>query len=159
MNTSYDTLIQTYAAINGIDPAWAKAIIATESNFDPFALRYESSYNFLYQTEKCAKAAKVSLSTEIATQKISWGLAQVMGALAREQGFTGGMAELTDPELNIRHLFIRLRHLKSGLATLSPDVIFAGYNGGPGMMRKIHGVFQNQKYVDTVNLNLNKLLT
>lgn len=155
--TAYDSFIEKYSEHFNINANWARAIIMTESGGNPYTLRYESSYNYLYETEKCAKLAKVTLATEIATQRISWGLAQVMGALAREQGYTGSLAQLTDPDLNISHLFIRLDYLNR-LAHGNKDSIFAGYNGGPGSLRKVNNLYLNQKYVDTVNSFLEKLV-
>lgn len=132
-----------------IDPSWGKAIVTAESQWNPYAVRYESSYSYLFEPMEYAKSGLISLSTEIATQKMSWGLGQVMGALAREQGHTGVMAELVDPELNLKHMCIRLAELKN--RSNDAEHVFAGYNGGPGAMRKLEtGRFSNQKYVDRV---------
>lgn len=146
-------LIEKYASIYQIDIEWIQAIILTESSGDTYAMRYEGSYPYLFNAEACAKKANVSLATEIATQKISWGLGQVMGALAREQGHTRAMGELLIPDVNIKHMCIRLQTLKrrSEIA----DDVFAGYNGGPGAMRLIaEHKYANQHYVDKVNKNL-----
>jgi soluble lytic murein transglycosylase-like protein len=139
-----------------LDWTWMSAIVSTESGWNPYAMRYEPSYAWFYKTEECAKLAKVTLATEIATQKMSWGLAQIMGALAREQGHHGALSELTIPEINIDQLALRLKYLR-GLTSES-DAVFAAYNGGPGALKKIDGAYVNQKYVDTVNSFREKLL-
>lgn len=139
-----------------VDPRWIKAIITQESQWKMFAVRYESGYPYLFHTEDFASGL-ISLATEVNTQKTSWGLGQIMGALAREQGHKGLMAELLIPEINIKHMAIRLAELKRR----SPDPlhIFAGYNGGIGAMRKqASGLFTNQKYVTSVQGYMSKLV-
>jgi hypothetical protein len=93
----------------GINPAWVRAIITQESSWNPCAIRYESSYQWLFEVEKCANLAQVTLATELVTQKMSWGLGQIMGALAREQGLAGQIPLLLTPEINIKHMCKRLK--------------------------------------------------
>ncbi|WP_148208424.1 transglycosylase SLT domain-containing protein [Solidesulfovibrio magneticus] len=66
-------------------------------------------------------------------QQASWGLMQMMGAVARERGFDGAfLNELHDPKLNID---IGCRHLagyaKRYLASLGWEGVLRAYNGGP----------------------------
>lgn len=158
MISVWENLIQKYAQKFNIDQNWVKAIISTESDWNQYALRYESSYQYVFEIEKCAKRARVTLATELATQRISWGLGQIMGSLAREQGHTTSLSELCDPETNIVHLCTRLSYLKLHAGGIESS-IFAGYNGGLGALRKVNNLYLNQKYVDTVNSHLDKLLT
>lgn len=65
-------------------------------------------------------------------QQASWGLMQVMGAVAREQGFRGPyLSELCDPGVNIDHgcrkLWSQLRWAKGDY-----EQALAAYNGGRG---------------------------
>lgn len=148
--------IEKMASLYQVDPRWIKAIITQESQWHPFAVRYESGYTYLFQPERFVSGLN-SIATEVNTQKMSFGLGQVMGALAREQGHRGLMCELLVPEVNIRHMAIRLLALKRKVN--EPEYIFAGYNGGYGAMRKqASGQFKNQAYVTAVQKYMNQLL-
>lgn len=147
-----NTLISHYGILFTIPTVWMKAIITQESQWNPFAIRYEPNYRYLYQTESFAKIPLNNLSTEMMTQRMSWGLAQIMGGLAREQGHQGLMGELLDPETNLKHLCIRIRDLRKISAL--PDDIFAMYNGGPAAIHKSGGKYSNQVYVDAIHSHL-----
>lgn len=149
LKTQVDFILSQLCSTYRVEPTWVKAIIEVESAWNPYAIRYEPQYPYHFETSKCAKRARVTLATELATQRMSWGLGQVMGALAREQGHQGSMAELTQPELNLKHMCIRLKDLNQRAA--SPAEVFAAYNGGPGAMKRLEsGLFLNQTYVDKV---------
>lgn len=151
----YQVIIQKVADTHGINPDWLNAIIQTESGWDIWASRFESGYQWLYKPEAHAKLCRITVQTEIAAQKTSYGLGQIMGALAREQGHIEALGKLFLPEINIEHIGIRLKWLKRRPeAAGSSDAIFAGYNGGPGSMKRIGGVYPNQVYVDKINLAL-----
>jgi hypothetical protein len=84
-------------------------------------------------------------------QQASWGLMQVMGAVARECGFHGNyLSQLLDPEegteFGCRHLAIlKGRYIQ----VYGWDGVIAAYNAGSP--RIVHaGGFENQQYVDRV---------
>lgn len=154
-DSQLEAIIQKTCKTYQVDPNWLKAIVSTESSWNQYAIRYETSYQFLYQPERFAKLACVTLATEIATQKMSWGLGQLMGGLAREQGHTGMLSELIKPEVNIKHMCIRIDHLKK--ISQEPQDVFSMYNGGPGAIHKSNGVYLNQAYVERVMGYLGKL--
>jgi soluble lytic murein transglycosylase-like protein len=99
------------------------ALIWVESDGDPWAVRYESNYQYFYdykrkqslydktQDRRANRAFALLLgSTEFSLQSTSFGLCQIMGAAARERGFGGKwLTELCDPDINIKfgtqHLF------------------------------------------------------
>lgn len=62
-------------------------------------------------------------------QQASWGLGQLMGAVAREHGFDGvDIPELCDPELNLR---LACQHLAwNRTRTEDETCMLAAYNGG-----------------------------
>jgi len=157
--TYYGNLIHSVNEIANsfsIDPNWVKAIISQESQWNVAVARFERNYNYLYQPEKFTGPLN-NLSTEMTLQKVSWGLGQVMGGLAREQGYTGPLAALIDPTLNISHIAHRIVTLKKYAQT--PEDIFAGYNGGLGAIHKEVGVYSNQAYVDACRQYLHKFET
>lgn len=149
-----DPKILPIAAHYSIDPKLIQAIITQESQGNTNAIRYESGYRFLYKPEMFVGPLN-SMNTEINLQRCSWGLGQVMGALAREQGHLGLMGELLVPELGITHLSIRVHHLLE--LSENTDDIFAMYNGGPGAIHKSNGKYINQGYVTSANAHLQNL--
>jgi len=75
----FDPLIAKYSVVYGVPFAWIKAIMGTESSFDPRAFRAEPQIN-----------------------DASRGLMQVLLRTARSLGFTGDPEELFDPERSIQ---------------------------------------------------------
>jgi Transglycosylase SLT domain len=149
------SLIKRIASSRKEDPNLVISIVDQESRFSSFAQRYESQYPYLFHPDRF-KTGLISLATEINAQKTSWGLGQVMGALAREQGHKGFFAELLIPEINIEHIVTRLATLRK--ITSEPAYLFAGYNGGFGAMRKgVSGLFKNQHYVNECLKNYENL--
>ncbi|WP_421793441.1 transglycosylase SLT domain-containing protein [Hydrocarboniphaga effusa] len=94
------------------------AICKTESSFDPFAMRFEPDYRYLFDTraKKPYRVRAEDMSTDRApadfqapaglavtahsewiAQQTSFGLMQTMGAVAREYGFEGYLTALCDP--------------------------------------------------------------
>lgn len=153
----YDNFILSNAMKFDIPSDWISAIIEQESNWNTYAVRYEPTYPYIFHASEFAHRLVLSIETETQCQKMSWGLGQLMGALARELGHQGPMGQLFDPETNIGFLARRLSQLKK-ISPLMED-IFAGYNGGPGAMKKVNDRYPNQGYVDSVkkHLQLSKL--
>ena len=112
-------------------------VIQVESAGHPYATRFEPGYRWCWDVRRrrpltvrradlghagapsgfaapdAATAGYYSTAaTEYTQQRTSWGLMQVMGAVAREHGYTGPLPELCDPahgiEYGVRHL-ARLR--------------------------------------------------
>ncbi len=70
-----------------LDPALVAAIVMQESGGNPFAIRYEPGYRWLWPSASEVRPPRgVSYDTEIHQQKTSWGAMQLMGACARELG-------------------------------------------------------------------------
>jgi soluble lytic murein transglycosylase-like protein len=78
----------------------------------------------------------------------SWGLMQVMGAVAREYGHEGHCGLLFKPEIGLDY---GCRHLKMYFDKFSDwkDAV-ASYNAGSPRKRE-DGSYQNQAYVDKVS--------
>ena len=106
-------------------------------------------------------AERATTITELLFQQSSWGLMQIMGAVARERGFGGWLTELCDPTVNMewgcRHLRWMLDHpLDYGLSIAQGPAVLKGtladlaaaWNGGARVV--MDGKYKNQPYVDRV---------
>ncbi len=146
------------------------AIIEVESSWNVAAVRLEPMYRWLWD---CKRNKSYPLSgleksnpqppkdfpgsrhhqaqMEYSYQRTSWGLPQVMGALAREIGYTGPLQLLATAEgskdaitVAAKYLRILLRRYKDVQAAIS------AYNAGNAKL--VDGKYSNQKYVDKVNV-------
>lgn len=114
------------------------AICLTESSGNEFAIRHERHYRWIH--------GPTPSPGELLGQKTSWGLMQIMGAVAREYGYTDQFSGLWDPHENIRYGVKHLKRLKDRYGTW-PNTI-AAYNAGSP--RTKNGQYENQGYVDKV---------
>ena len=93
-------LARRIAVAHRLEPALVCAIIEQESDWDPWAVRYEPRFLSRY-IAPLYTAGKLS-ATEAYTRSMSWGLMQVMGQTARESGFDGAsLVELCDPAVGV----------------------------------------------------------
>ena len=121
-------LARRIAAAHGIEPALVCAVIEQESAWNSWAVRYEPGFLSRY-VAPLYTAGKFS-ATEAYTRSMSWGLMQVMGQVARENGFkVSSLAELCDPVTGID---IGCKVLAARLARSKGDVPAAllAWNGG-----------------------------
>lgn len=152
----YSDYLRYHTKKNDLDILLVRAIITHESNWDTYAMRYEAHYQWLYKEIECAKKMRCRLDLEIFSQKTSWGLGQMMGAVARELGHEGSMAQLTDGFINMKYVCMHLKNIKQRFK--DQDSIIAVYNGGPNAVYKKEGIYPNQGYVDSVNKIYESLL-
>jgi Transglycosylase SLT domain len=100
------------------------AVVEQESSWDCHAIRYEPAFRIKY-----VEGQKFSPTEEIA-RSISWGLMQVMGQVAREQGFKGpSLAVLCDPATGLE---MGCTVLRSKLSAAGDNVLkgLLLWNGG-----------------------------
>lgn len=116
------------------------AFCMAESSFGVHKIKYESHYRWLVGKEETLSIG------ELLGQKHSWGLMQVMGAVAREYGHKGPFTDLWEPSLNLKYGMMHLRKLYRRHQHW-PDTI-AAYNAGTPT--KIDGRYKNQTYVNKV---------
>lgn len=150
---SLDAMIDTAAKAHGLPVGIVAAIVQVESTANTFADRYEPDYAYLWNV-KTAKPYRVrpadrsldrapadfssprgvSVHTEWISQQTSYGLMQVMGAVARELGFTGPfLTQLCDPATGLDFGCRLLANLKRRyLAKYGWEGVLRGYNGGSG---------------------------
>jgi hypothetical protein len=139
-DTDIADAIRAGAGVQQVPDSLVQAICQQESSMNPWALRYEPTYRWLYGDQ-----LKMT-PTERHAQMCSWGLMQVMGALARELGFQEDMPKLCVPTVNIDYGCKQLRRLYDKYFNWV-DVI-AAYNAGSP--RRIGSLYVNQSYVDRV---------
>ena len=128
-----------------------RAIVSVESDFDPWACRYEPDYKWILDWPDCAG----SMATELYHQRTSWGLMQIMGATARWLGYQEPwLSMLLDARVN---LVWGCRYLREQLARNAGAIpaAVAGYNAGTAR-RTPAGNFINQRYVDKVVLAMKR---
>jgi soluble lytic murein transglycosylase-like protein len=110
-------------------PELVCAVIEQESNWIPWALRYEPAFYDRYVQPQFARGA-IASEGEARSRAFSWGLMQVMGQVAREQGFAGpSLAALCEP---LTGLNIGCRVLAAKIAAANGNVERALllWNGG-----------------------------
>lgn len=134
------TLIEHHQDRGSLPVELVLAICMKESSFRSYAIKYEPQYRYLVGDQ-----AKMAVA-ELLGQKHSWGLMQVMGAVAREYGFTGAFHELWDPQIGLRYGMNHLNKLYRRHGNW-PDTI-ASYNAG--IPSKVNGAYKNQAYVNFV---------
>ncbi len=113
------------AAVNvDIDPALACAVVSHESSWNPWAVRYEPGFYRRY-----IQSMQGLSETEKTMRATSFGLFQIMGQVAREQGFDGKyLTELCDPINAVQGCRKLKRCLE--LENQSVSAALLRYNGG-----------------------------
>lgn len=167
-----DLLITSTAREHDLPDELVGAIVCTESARIATRWRVEPRYRYLWDvaaarpfrplthaeiaTEKAPRDFSAiegsSVDTEWWGQQASWGLMQVMGAVAREHGFGDDFPLLCDPLTGLRW---GCKHLawvaKSYFNRYGWSGVIAAYNAGSP--RRVGGQWVNQHYVDTVVAN------
>ena len=100
------TLAKDQAKLQLLDPALVCAVIEQESGWSPWAMRFEPMFLKNYVKPHLPEAPTTG---EIA-RATSWGLMQIMGQVALENGFEGRFfTELCDPATGIQFGCKKLR--------------------------------------------------
>jgi soluble lytic murein transglycosylase-like protein len=121
-------LARRAAEEEGLEPALVCAVVEQESNWNPWAIRYEPLF-FAKYVAPLYTNNKVG-ATEAYSRGISWGLMQVMGQVAREKGVSSlYLSALCDPA---NGLSVGCRILREKLAGTNGDTRKAlqAWNGG-----------------------------
>lgn len=150
-HTAYRPLIEKLSAQHHLDADIVEAMVLQESNGRAWAWNPEPRYRYFWDVKR-HQPFRTLTPTEVASkwppsdfpaltaerdqewwgQQASWGLLQVMGAVARERGFMGSyLTELSDPALGLalgcQHYAAMVRLAKGDAWTA-----VAMYNAGPG---------------------------
>lgn len=141
-------LIDEVATQHKLDTAVIRAIVQKESGGVAKRNRFEPAFKHLLEPFTMSRNLGITQATEEMMQMTSWGLMQVMGAVAREHGFRGYLQDLSDERLGLDY---GCRHFKKFLDrphyTLE-DAISSYNQGGP--YKTPGGLYRNETYVDKV---------
>ena len=149
-NDELTTLIKSAASRRSLPWELVYAICQVESSLNPSAIRHEPHYRWLVGDNETMSP------TERHEQMTSWGLMQVMGAVARELGLTGPLSDLLDPPTGLLYGCLHLRRFRAKY-DIWPDVIAAYNAGSPRRVAGQIGSYVNQSYVDKVLAAWNNL--
>lgn len=141
MNESLRAVAIQRAELYHVEPALFCAVIEQESNWDPWAMRYEPAFYVRY----VAKIPNLT-DTERQARATSWGLCQVMGQVARELGFNHPfLSMLCDPEIG---LTVGCNKLGKCLAAEGGDEAKAllRWNGGANAEYPLQVLARKDKY-------------
>ncbi len=126
-------LAKKAATAVGLDPVLVCAVVEQESGWNPWAIRYEPLF-FAKYVAPLYTNNKVS-ATEAYARGFSWGLMQLMGQCAREDGLasTIELAALCEPEIG---LAFGCAHLSRKLSSAGGDVRkgLLAWNGGGDLL-------------------------
>lgn len=162
-------LIKVAAESFRLTPQLVEAVVMQESGGNTFAWNPEPRYRYFWDVRKRAPfraltPAEIGAETPPAdfrglagdpdqewwAQQASFGLMQVMGAVAREEGCTEPyLPALCDPVIGLR---FGCKHLKAQLDWAHGDIAsaLAAYNGGRGGNAPGTKPLRNAKYADEV---------
>lgn len=136
-----EDLIKAAATVHNLPWSLVFAICEIESSMNTYAMRYEPQYKYLV-----GQPLEMS-PTERVGQMISWGLMQVMGAVAREAGFQGSFPQLCEPMMGLEYGCRHLRKFQDRWQNWQDSI--ASYNAG-NPRKMPNGLYFNQGYVDRV---------
>lgn len=164
---AYWSEIERAAMQYGLDPKLVAGVVAVESSGNQFAYNPEEKYQYFWDVNRDRPfrsvtpaelvsmypprdfgALKGDADQEWWAQRASWGLMQLMGAVARELGFKKPfLTELTDVRTNLSLGCLKLSQL---MTWAKRDVVraVAAYNGGT--VGNFVQPYRNQAYADRV---------
>lgn len=148
LSESIEAHINLICTTEGVDRDLVKAIVMTESAGNTWAVRFEPAWKYFADVQNHATKSRVSFETERNCQAMSWGLMQIMGAVARELLYDGDLTKLCQEDVGLKYGIKKLRILLRKY-TNTNDAI-AAYNAGIPKLRA-DGKYMNQHYVDKVN--------
>lgn len=115
----------TIAKKYGIDAPLVLSVCHHESNWDPWAVRFEPAF-----FDRYISSMKLLSDTEKTERAFSFGLMQVLGQVAREFGFTGKyLTELCEPAVGIEYGCRKLAKCLKAHNGAVTDALLS-YNGG-----------------------------
>ncbi len=139
-------LARQTAAAHQLDPTLVCAICEQESDWNPWAARWEPGFFRKYVAPLYTANKILGGATETYMRAMSWGLMQVMGQVAREHGFNGAfLCELCDPAVALE---VGCRVLATKLAAAEGNIERALllWNGGANLDYPVEVLRRAQSY-------------
>jgi soluble lytic murein transglycosylase-like protein len=154
----FSALIKKYAAEHKLDPKIVAAVILQESSGNTYAFRYEPAFFERYLNNKLPNALGgvfhrgIELKSEIRFRAFSFGLMQIMGQTAVENGFKGFLPQLFEPEINIE---LGCKVLARALKVFDGDYrkALSAYNSGVGFVQRNGATIYADKVIARVTNN------
>lgn len=154
---AYLDQIEFFANKYGLEFDFVCALIQTESRGDPFTIRFEPYYKWLYKPDEIKiiydrQGKFISTDTMYMCQKTSWGCMQVMGSLFFELsyhvqfGYEMLPQSMLETEIGLEVGCNYMRKLIEKYKIRNIDAMYAAYNRGS--VKLLNGKFINQ---DNVN--------
>ncbi len=97
----YMRTIKKIAKKYNIDYRLVCAVCIVESGVNTYANRFEPNWKWFVNPNKWSKVFHVTKRTHMINQAMSFGLMQVMGAVALELGIQQNIPSLVDPKIGI----------------------------------------------------------
>lgn len=88
-----------------------RAIVQVESSYDPWATRFEPGWKWFVSLKTLVKVIRTTEMTEHIHEQTSWGLMQVMGAVARELEFKRPLPSICVPAVGLQLGCMKLSRL------------------------------------------------
>jgi soluble lytic murein transglycosylase-like protein len=161
--SSFKDVIKTVSNQLSIDEILLYAIIWQESHGDCWGPRFESHYYekaMHHLPSHYAEKLGVTAGTERILQSMSWGPMQVMGVVAREEGYDGPMPRLCLPEVGVYWGARKLQKLFKRYPE-NQDHVISAYNAGSARdtePAKEGYQYSNQHYVDSVKSHMEQII-
>lgn len=124
----HSNTIAKVAKEHGLNPKLVQALVSVESGGDTWASRFEPGWRWYLSPKKWAAITRRSKATETVHQATSWGLMQVMGTVAREEGYRESLPALCIPERGLEYGCRKLKKLIDKYVTL--EEALSAYNSG-----------------------------
>lgn len=123
-------------------------MVSKESTFNPKGPRFEADYQWIVTADVFAKKQGISIATEIALQRFSYGLMQIMGANCRAMGFQGNLLDLAQDtkrtfDYGVRFFLNQIERYDGNI-----EKALVSYNCGSAKI--VNGRLHNEAYADDV---------
>lgn len=153
----FDDLIIKSAEAFRLDANLIRAVCFVESSWNPEAIRFEPHWHYFNNPTSWADKLGIARETEVKNQATSFGLMQVMGAVARDLGFTDDLNMLKVPDIGVFYGCRKLQKLFQSRMCDGDEVkVIAAYNAG-SPRKTPGGLYENQRYIDKIYSELNAL--
>ena len=117
-------LAKARAEFAGVSPSLACSVCEQESSWNPWAIRYEPAF-FARYIESMTRLSP----TEARLRAMSFGLMQIMGETAREEGYVGDLTALCEPQTGLDRGLIHLKRVLARAAG-NEEIALNLWNGG-----------------------------